>query len=34
MACIATVRPMPLSILPSSPWRLLDFPRVVPSLPQ
>src|SRR6266545_1901613 len=33
IACIATVRPMPLAIRPSSPVRPLAFARTVPSLP-
>ena len=34
IACIATVRPMPLAIRPSSPWRLDALPRIVPPLSQ
>ena len=33
IACIATVRPMPLVMRPSSPCRPLAFARTVPSLP-
>src|SRR6266511_3910155 len=33
IACIATVRPMPLVMRPSSPVRPLAFARTVPSLP-